>query len=155
MLHAHPAGMGSKITVSRKPVGRVALSPGATVRKCGRTYIGTLDRWLEDGVQVVPDASEPKEPFPKPDLVIGRIRHWYDVTIDAFQDRCAARLAEWQAKQSGNRNSAIPPGREPEADPRRPDADNAAAPAGDEPGAPRVVRAKEALRDGTHSTGRS
>jgi predicted DNA-binding transcriptional regulator AlpA len=124
--------MGANITISRKPVGRVALSPGATIRKCGHTYIGTLDRWLKAGVVIIP--GEPPERFPQPDMIVGRIRYWFDSTIDEFQSRCAARLAEWRARQSHNSNSEIPSG-EPGREARRPHADNAAASPGSEPGA--------------------
>ncbi|HEX9323995.1 MAG TPA: hypothetical protein VF913_18040 [Xanthobacteraceae bacterium] len=68
---------------SRKlgPHTRIARTVGTIARRLGGKHVKTIDRWEREGVQVAPGV---RVRLPPPDLTLGRIRHWYDETIDGF-----------------------------------------------------------------------
>lgn len=82
--------------VTRKPGGKFYRSVGAVAARYSK-HPKTIDRWLKD----------PAVGFPEPDLVIRKVRHWLDATLDEFDEaqrdlaRNRHRTAEAGARMQG------------------------------------------------------
>jgi hypothetical protein len=95
----------AEVNLTRKAGPRVYRSIGAVAARYSKHPI-TIDRWMKD----------PRIKFPPPDLVVNRVRHWLDATLDAFDaaagkgrtDRAAKTMREGaRALDAGNNNTSI------------------------------------------------
>jgi hypothetical protein len=89
--------------LTRKPGPRVARSIGAVAAKYEKHPKTVGDRWIRQGVVIVP--GEPRVKFPDPDLVLNGVRHWFDETTERFDAQVKAVLEAARKKA----NTETPP----------------------------------------------